>query len=178
MTVVSMNEFRKEAPPETPIWTCECGSGTWCIHADNSLKCSDCGFWFPGIITAAPSVTEIVRRAISKELQIDPSEAKVEHLKDVKDLFLAGVDLADLEVLKQLPNLTMLSLANTPIEDLSILSDLTQLEHLNLTNTNVSDLSPIYGLRKLKSIQVTGTEVPQEDVWVLKQCLRGVEVIL
>ena len=66
----------------------------------------------------------------------------------------AGLQITDLEFLKNLTKLTSLNLNGKNINDLSPLSTLGNLEWITLWDTNVSDLSPLNNLKGLKSISV------------------------
>lgn len=84
--------------------------------------------------------------------------AKTDEVDRIKVLNVCGSSLQDIDVLRQLRNLEILSLSVNDIEDIQPLKDLSNLRELYLRQNSISDVQQILhlrGLKRLKTLNLT-----------------------
>lgn len=103
---------------------------------------------------------------IGDENNIKFISLKIERLNQLKQLFIGRnfssqlpLELRDINPLKNLTQLELLSFHHTKVSDLSPLKDLIKLKQLEINNTKVSDLSPLKNLYQLKHLVVSNTQI-------------------
>ena len=84
----------------------------------------------------------------------------IEACKSLKELFLAGNLIDDLEPLRQMQSLTDLDVSYNQLSDLDGLQSLTRLETLGLDgNCEVTDISALAGLTKMRLLSATDMQI-------------------
>ena len=86
-------------------------------------------------------------------------ELGLAQMATVKELNLAGTEIADLSLLAGFTQLRTLVVWSTKVSDVSALAGLTQLQLLALLNTAVSDVSALAGLTQLQGLYLRNTAV-------------------
>jgi len=76
-------------------------------------------------------------------------KTKLDNMKHVHKLNVCGVHVSDIGVLRDAPNVEVLSLSVNAIEDLSVLGDLPKLRELYLRKNHIIDLKQVLHLSKL-----------------------------
>ena len=83
----------------------------------------------------------------------------IEHLVNLKSLYLWGNEINDLSPLAGLTSLTQLILNQNHIRDLSSLSNLTNLTSLQIWGNQITDLSPLANLNNLTELDLSENQV-------------------
>ena len=121
----------------------------------------------------APPVPDWLRELIGIDyftdvVFVDLNDTKVEDIEPLRDLSqlqvlsLDRTQVMDFEPLRELTRLQTLSLGSTQVSDLEPLRKLTQLWWLTLNGTQVSDLSPLRELTQLLRLHL--------DAYVVQPC--------
>jgi len=82
------------------------------------------------------------------------ARTKSDNLHYVKRFTLCGHDLDDLRILRQMPNLEVLSLSVNKINSLKEFANCTRLQELYVRKNNINDLSEVYYLADLEDLRV------------------------
>lgn len=82
------------------------------------------------------------------------SKTKVDNLSLVKNLNLWGCDLAEVSILRSLPNLEILALSVNKVSTLVDIAQCTGLRELYLRKNDISLLSEVYRLSKLPHLHI------------------------
>ena len=91
-------------------------------------------------------------KKLTAELVI--ARSKTDNLSIVKNLNLWGNDLEDIQLLRQMPNVEVLSLSVNKISSLKEFANCSKLQELYLRKNNITDLSEIRYLTNLPSLKV------------------------
>lgn len=81
-------------------------------------------------------------------------KARTDEVDRIRKLNVCGSSLQDVDVLRQVKNLEVLSLSVNDIEDIHALGELTNLKELYLRRNNIRDLSQVQFLSRLPHLQV------------------------
>jgi internalin A len=87
------------------------------------------------------------------------SIAEIVPLRNLKDVHLSGAQVADLALLKQLPQINTLEWHDCPSEDYTPLADLTTLTELDLYHANVTEGTFLAPLTHLQTLNLEGTSI-------------------
>lgn len=101
----------------------------------------------------------------------------VNRLTNLVNLNIANTEISRLNALSGMTNLENINLENTHIEDLSPLAGTISLKTINISNTPVVDLTPLASNVHLETIWANNTNITKQEVYRLKEQLRGISVI-
>jgi Leucine-rich repeat (LRR) protein len=87
-------------------------------------------------------------------IQLVQQKTKTDSLASIKNLNLWGNDIDDLKVLRQLPNLEVLSLSVNRISTLKEIATCTRLKELYLRKNHISELTELRYVQHLPSLKV------------------------
>ena len=121
------------------------------------------------------------------ELGLDDSDIMpLEHMKNLKTLWLSWNNISDIGVLKNLTNLTTLVMtgiglrddinANTPPLDISVLKDLVHLKELYLEYNKINDISALENLTDLTKLSLHSNNI--NDINPLKNLTNLEELMI
>ena len=89
---------------------------------------------------------------MTKEIIIE--KCKKENFKEIKNINLWGCDIDDMSLLRQLPNLEVVSLSVNKLTTLSDFAFCPRIQELFLRKNQISDLTEIKHLKNLKNLKV------------------------
>ena len=103
---------------------------------------------------------------------------KLQELKSINELELdlSMIYIPDLELIRELTNLTYLSLALNRIENIEPLKDLTNLTELDLSGNQITDLEPLKELKKLEYLWFSGNPLQKSKIEELKKTLPKTDI--
>ncbi len=111
-------------------------------------------------------------KALTSDLIL--ARAKTDHLHSVKKINLWGNDIEDVSLLRQMPNVEVLSLSVNKISSLKEFSHCPKLQELYLRKNNITDLSEISYLTDLSDLKILWlwdnpcAETPQYREYIIK----------
>lgn len=110
-------------------------------------------------------------------------------LSDISELgklsFLESLDLSDnaisniyiFQYTDSRETLKYLDLSGNEIEDITPLASLPNLESLDLSDNKLNSVKPLMNLTKLRMLKLGGNRLTEEQLWVLKETLKGCEIV-
>jgi hypothetical protein len=98
---------------------------------------------------------------------------------DVTHVDVSGMGLtnADIEPLKYLTDVMVLSLGNNQITDISVLEDLVSLRHLILSFNQITDIAPLKFLTSITWLELTGNPINDSDIAALRAALPNTAIM-
>lgn len=96
--------------------------------------------------------TSNAQNALTRELIIE--KCKKENFKDIKNINLWGNDLDDLTLIRQLPNIEVVSLSVNKISTLQNFAYCPKIQELYLRKNQIADIKEIRHLQNLKYLRV------------------------
>jgi hypothetical protein len=84
---------------------------------------------------------------------------------------VSGREVIDLQPIRGLGRLRVLSVSNTSIQDLAPLAGHDDLRYLMLGSKSIRDLTPLHGLKKLRSVRLYETSVSSLQIEELQRAL-------
>lgn len=101
---------------------------------------------------------------------VDVDISPISELSNLKELYLQGLQLGNVEAVGKLVGLNTLYLHNCKITDITSLSKLKELEDLTLTTNAISDITPLKDMMKLQRLYLSNNEI--EDITPLKDLVN------
>ena len=113
-------------------------------------------------LSAVEKILAIQKSALLTEKALGYKHTQFDHdirPQDIKELFLVGHHIPDLEFLKDIPNISRLHLAYSDLKDITEVCVLRKLKELDISYTQVKDISPVQKLPSLKYLNISGLQL-------------------